>query len=337
MEDEETMERMESGLDASLEESLAEPAAPEATGPRPVIVAEHFSRWYGDVIAVNDVSLRIAPGITGLLGPNGAGKSTLLAAIMGLLKPSVGTVRVLDESPWDNPGLLKRIGYVPEAPAPWRDQTGQRCAERAGLLSGMDAPAASRAASAALERVGLGAASNRVVAGYSHGMQQRLKLALALLHDPELLVLDEPLLGTDPIARRDLLGLLRNLAAEGKSIILSTHVLPDVEALTETIVLLDHGRLMAHGTVPEIRDLLDRYPRTVRIATPDPRALGATLWSWPTVLSVQADDAAVTVRTDRPSEFFGVLQRFLAEGGAPFSSVTSPDDNVEAVFRYLVG
>ncbi len=302
-----------------------------------VLRFSHLSRWYGDVIGVNDVTAAIRPGITGLLGPNGAGKSTLIRMAMGLLRPSQGSVRVLGEDPWDNPGLLARIGYLPEGPAPWRDHTGAACVRRAALLSGIPPAEADDKAAAALARVGLTHAAGKKVASYSHGMQQRLKFALALVHEPQLLVLDEPLLGTDPLSRRDLLHLLRDLAESGHSILLSTHVLSDIEALTDRILLVNHGRVMAHGAVHEIRDLLERYPRTVRIATPSPRELGARLWQWDSVLGVEAADGAVLVTTSNAGDFYEQLQDLLVDGDAPFTSVTSPDDTVEAVFRFLVG
>jgi ABC-2 type transport system ATP-binding protein len=301
-----------------------------------VLVFEAASRWHGDVIALNDVSLRIAPGITGLLGPNGAGKSTMMKLAAGLLRPSQGRVRLLGEDPWDNHKLLARLGYVPEGPAPWRDLTGHACVAKAARLTGLGRADADAAARGALERVGLTDAADKVVETYSHGMQQRLKFALATVHDPDVLLLDEPLLGTDPLARRHLIAFLKRLADEGKSILLSTHVLTDVEALTDRIALLHHGRLMAHGDVHEIRDLLDRYPRSVRVTTDDPRALGQAVWKWPEVLSVEADDRSVTFRTSAPRAFYGRLQTLLTEGTHPFTSITSPDDTVEAVFRYLV-
>ncbi len=302
----------------------------------PVLEANQLSRWYGDVIAVNDLTVQVGSGVTGLLGPNGAGKSTLMNMAMGLLLPSAGQIRVLEENPWDNPRLLGRIGFVPEGDAPWREMSGLNCAVHAARLSGLTGLAAEDAAKGALRRVGLMDVSERVVATYSRGMRQRLKIALAIMHDPELYILDEPLLGTDPPTRRDLIHMVREFDQQGKSILVSTHILPDIEAMTQRILLLNHGRLMAYGDVAEIRDLLDRYPRTIRIGTPNPRDLGARLWGWPTVLSLQAEEAAVVVRTHKPKEFLQELQGFLARDSVPFTSVTSPDDNVEAIFRYLV-
>lgn len=303
----------------------------------PVLETNNLSRWYGDVIAVNDLTVQIQPGITGLLGPNGAGKTSLMRMGMGLIKPSNGTIRVLDQNPWDNTGLLKGLGYVPDGDAPWRDQTGRRAAILAGRLSGLTGPTAEERVDRALKIVGLTDQAEKKVDAYSRGMRQKLKFAFALLHEPDLYILDEPLLGTDPLTRRDLIQLIREMAGQGKSVLVSTHVLPDVEAMTQRIMLLNHGRLMAHGDVAEIRDLLERYPRTVRIATPQPRELGAQIWGWPTVLSVQAEDGAVIVKTKQPQPFYESLQQLLVTSHVPFTSVTSPDENIEAVFRYLVG
>jgi len=312
-------------------------AAAPADATAPVLACQQLSRWHGEVIAVNDVTLELPPGITGLLGPNGSGKSTLLRLAVGLLRPSAGTIRVLGEDPWNNPGLLRRIGYLPEAPAPWQELTGSEAVERAALLSGMDAAAARKAAQAAIADTGLQDAKDRLVAGYSRGMQQRLKFAVATVHDPQVLILDEPLLGTDPIARRDLLTLMKRMAADGKSLLVSTHVLSDIEALTSRIALLNHGRLLAKGEVAHVRDLMDQVPRTVRLATPDPRRLGRDLWGWPEVLSIQAEPAAVVVRTSQAAAFYARLQQAILGDDLPVTAMTSPDDSVEAVFQHLVG
>src|ERR1041385_2257000 len=233
-----------------------------------VLECNQLSRWYQEVIAVNDVTVEVQPGITGLLGPNGAGKSTFMKMAMGLLHPSNGTIKVLDENPWNNPRLLKRIGYVPEGDAPFRDRTGRDCATYVGRLAGLSQTDAEAAAERCLAQVKLAQEAEKPVEAYSRGMRQKLKFALALLHEPEFLILDEPLLGSDPVTRRDLIQLIKGLEKQGKSFLVSTHVLPDVEAMTQRILLLNHGRLMAYGDVGEIRDLLERYPRTVRLSPP---------------------------------------------------------------------
>lgn len=294
------------------------------------------SRWYGQVIGVNDITADIEPGITALLGPNGAGKSTLMRMAMGLIRPSQGQVRVLGEDPWNNPELMRRIGYVaPGAPA-WSHLTAREAVERAARLCGSTESAAPAAAQRALDSVGLGDDDPRPTSSFSHGMQQRLKLAMATVHNPLVLILDEPLLGTDPIVRQSLLQRMRDLARSGCAILLSTHVLSDVEALTDRLMLVHHGRLLGHGTVSHIRDLLDRHPRTVRITATQPQAIAAELLSWDSVESVQKEPGAVVVRTRAAAEFFPRLQERIAAGDLDVESVATLDDNVEAVVRYLV-
>ncbi|HET6403929.1 MAG TPA: ABC transporter ATP-binding protein [Candidatus Thermoplasmatota archaeon] len=288
------------------------------------------------MVGVNDLTLDVQPGITGLLGPNGAGKTTLFRMAMGLTKPSAGSILVLEENPWDNPKLLKRIGYVPDGDAPWQEYTGIEAATHFAALSGVTGNAADSAAAEALAKVGLAGAADKKVRAYSRGMRQRLKFAFATINDPELWLLDEPLLATDPLTRRDLIQLIRDHAAKGGSVVISTHVLTDVEALTQRIALMAHGRLLAHGEVREIRDMLERYPRTVRVGTPNPREMGALLWNLPSVLSLEATEGAVIVRTRQPQAFFAQLQDLLAVKDIDFTSVTSLDEDVESIFRYLV-
>jgi ABC-2 type transport system ATP-binding protein len=301
-----------------------------------VLEAKGLSKWYGNVIAVNDVTMDVGPGITGLLGPNGAGKSTLFRMATGLAKPSAGEVRVLGEDPWDNTHLLARIGYVQDGEAPLQDETGLRATVLMARLSGLSGSEADAKSEEALKRVGLWDARDKKVRAYSRGMAQRLKFGFALLTTPELLLLDEPLTGTDPITRRHLIDVIREAAANGAGVVLSTHVLPDVEALTQRIALMAHGRLLAHGDVAEIRDLLDRQPRIVRVGTSEPRAMGSLLWGLPSVLSVEATEGAVIVRTKQPQAFFHEAQDALVAAQLPFTSVTPLDENVEAIFRYLV-
>lgn len=298
-----------------------------------MIECSHLSRWRGDVIAVNDLTIALRPGLTSILGPNGSGKSTLLNLAVGLIRPSAGTIRVLGQDPWDNPELLRRIGFVPAGRSPWPEKSGLDCVERSAILSGLGARSGD-AARQAIKFVGLEVDQARASGGYSHGMTQRLKLAMATVHEPEALVLDEPLVGADPQSRQDLLLALQAMVREGRSIAVATHVLADVDDFGGDIMLLNHGRLLAHGPVPEVRELLDDVPRTVRIGTGDPRALGAELWGWDSVLSVEAGEGAIIVRTKAPAAFHEQLQQAGAKGLV--TSITSPDDSVEAVFQHLV-
>ncbi len=306
----------------------------------PVISCRDLTKWYGDVIAVNDLSVEVEPGITGLLGPNGAGKSTLMRLATGLLRPSKGRVSVLGEDPWDNTELRRRVGFVPEGDAPWRDRTGLEAATLAARLSGHepdDAEERARNALSAVELDEIQGAVDKRVGAYSRGMRQRFKLALALLDDPELLILDEPLQGTDPLVRRDLIDLIKGLARDGdRSVVVSTHVLPDVEAMTQRILLLNRGRLVAHGDVQDIPDMLDRYPRTIRIGTPAARELGSDLLALDSVEAVDTMGDALQVRTSDPAAFHASLQEILLETDVEFQSIKALDENVEAIFRHLV-
>ena len=293
---------------------------------------DHVSRWHETVIGLNDVTVQLRPGITCVLGPNGSGKSTFLRLAVGLLRPQAGTVRVLDQDPWDNPRLMRRLGYVPDGPLPWPERTGLECVQRVALLAQLQDPL--EAAQRSLRQVGLDGVKDRASGTYSHGMAQRLKLAMATVHDPELLILDEPVVGTDPLARRDILRNLAAWAAQGKTVVLATHVLADVDELGGDLLLLDHGRLVAHGGQAEVRDLLDQVPRTIRIGTPEPRLLGGQLWDLESVLSVETGTDSVVVRTRQPVLFYAQLQQMARAGHV--TSITSPDDSVQSIFEHLV-
>jgi len=303
----------------------------------PLVVAEHLSKWYGQVIGLNDVSVAIPPGITGLLGPNGAGKSTLLKLLTGQLKPSKGTITVLGEPVWANPRIFFRLGFCPEQDAFYDRMTGLEWVAGLARLNGFDEQASLTAARAALERVDLMDAANKKIGGYSKGMRQRVKLAQALAHDPELLVLDEPLSGMDPIARRRTIRLIKEWAREGRSILVSSHILHEIEAMTSSILLINNGRILAEGDVHQIRDLIDEHPHTVHVRSARPRHLAREFLTRDDVLSLRLEQDAVVVETSKPDSFYRYLTELAAEGRAgEITEVTSPDDNLQAVFKFLV-
>ncbi|HKY21614.1 MAG TPA: ABC transporter ATP-binding protein [Vicinamibacterales bacterium] len=316
--------------------------APKAQSPEPaaVVRTDHLSKWYGQVIGLNDVTLTIGSGVTGLLGPNGAGKSTLLKLITGQLKPSKGTVRILGEPVWGNPGIYLRMGLCPEQDAFYDRMTGREWVTALLRLHGLGDREAADAAMAALAQVDLQEAADKRIGAYSKGMRQRVKLAQAIAHEPELLVLDEPLSGMDPLARRKTIRLLRNWASAGRHVIVSSHVLHEVEALTSDILLMHHGRVLAEGNVHQIRDLIDEHPHTVCMRSRQPRVLARRLVESEDVLSVRFEEDAVFVQTTKPDAFYARLTGMAAEGGTDGSGgiyeVTSPDDNLQAVFDYLV-
>jgi ABC-2 type transport system ATP-binding protein len=303
----------------------------------PLVVADHLSKWYGQVIGLNDVSVSIPPGITGLLGPNGAGKSTLLKLLTGQLKPSKGSITVLGEPVWGNPRIFFRMGFCPEQDAFYDRMTGLEWVAGLARLNGLGEQASLAAARASLERVDLMDAANKKIGGYSKGMRQRVKLAQALVHDPELLILDEPLAGMDPIARRRTIRLIKEWAREGRSILVSSHILHEIEAMTSSILLINNGRILAEGDVHQIRDLIDEHPHTVHVRAARPRDLARDFLTRDDVLSLRLEQGAIIVETSKPDSFYRYLTELAADGRAgEITEVTSPDDNLQAVFKFLV-
>jgi ABC-2 type transport system ATP-binding protein len=303
----------------------------------PLVAAEHLSKWYGQVIGLNDVTVSIPPGITGLLGPNGAGKSTLLKLLTGQLKPSKGSITVLGEPVWGNPRIFFRIGFCPEQDAFYDRMTGLEWVAGLARLNGLGEQASLAAARAALERVDLMDAAGKKIGGYSKGMRQRVKLAQALAHDPELLILDEPLSGMDPIARRRTIRLIKEWAREGRSILVSSHILHEIEAMTSSILLINNGRILAEGDVHQIRELIDEHPHTVNVRAARPRDLAREFLTRDDVLSLKLEQGAIVVETSKPDSFYRYLTELAADGRAgEITEVTSPDDNLQAVFKFLV-
>jgi ABC-2 type transport system ATP-binding protein len=310
-----------------------------ATGapPRAVVTAAGLSKWYGQVIGLNDVTVNVPAGVTGLLGPNGAGKSTFMKLMTGQLRPSKGTITVLGEPAWGHPALFFRLGFCPDQDAFYERMTGLEWVAALARLGGMDEASSVGAARRALETVGLSEAADRKIGGYSKGMRQRVKLAQAVAHDPELLVLDEPLSGMDPIGRRRTIRLIREWAREGRTIIVSSHILHEIEAMTSNILLINHGRIVAEGNVHQIRDLIDSHPHTVRIRAADPRGLARRLLAGDDVISLRFEPGALEAQTAAPDAFYRRLTQLAASGEAgEIAEVTSPDDNLQAVFDYLV-
>jgi ABC-2 type transport system ATP-binding protein len=304
----------------------------------PVISFHDVSKWYGNVIGVNKLTLDIGAGVTGLLGPNGAGKSTLLQLATGQLRPSQGTVRVLDQTVWNNAALNRSIGLCPEQDAFYEWMTGWDFVFTCARLAGLRRSDARAAAERSIDEVGMTKNQGRAIRGYSKGMRQRIKIAQALVHDPDVLFLDEPLTGTDPVARRDLMQIIDRMGKLGKTVLVSSHVLHEVQSLTPNIVLMNRGRLVAHGHVREIRDLIDRYPHHIKLVCEDYRRLAAKMLHWDDVEGVRvlASENALMVETRSPDAFYGRLPAISLEDGLAIKSVYSDDDNLEAVFKYLV-
>lgn len=294
---------------------------------------------YGSKVLFEEVTTAFLPGRRyGLTGPNGAGKSTFMKLMTGQLKPSQGDIRVFGEPIWSNPKLYFRIGFCPEQDAFYERMTGLEWVTALVRLNGLSEPDAAAAAQRALERVELMDAADKKIGAYSKGMRQRVKLAQALVHDPELLILDEPLTGMDPLARRRTIRMIKDWARAGKHIIVSSHILHEIEAMTSNILLINNGRILAEGNVHQIRDLIDTHPHSVHIKAGDTRALARQFLAHDDVLSLTFEPGAVVVQTARPDAFYQRLTALAASGEAgAIDEVTSPDDNLQAVFRYLVG
>ena len=294
------------------------------------------SRWYGPIIALNDVTIAIPPGVTGLLGPNGAGKSTFLKLAAGQLRPSQGEVRLLGSPAWGTPALFHRVGLCPETDAFWERLSGLQFLTTLLRFTGYDEEECRRLAEKALHQVDLLDAKDRKLGGYSKGMRQRVKLAQAIAHEPDVLLLDEPVAGMDPVNRRRVIDLVRRLGREGKTVLVSSHILHEVEAMTRQVMLIHNGRILAEGDIREIRDLLDEHPHTVSLRARDPRKLAEAIVGWPTVLSLSfgSEGEWLTVQTARPDDFYGALPEVALQAGV--TEMYSPDDDLESVFHYLV-
>jgi ABC-2 type transport system ATP-binding protein len=296
------------------------------------------SRWYGQVIGLNDVTCHIGPGMTALLGMNGAGKSTMLRLITGQLRATTGEIRVNGLEPFANKEIYKVLGYCPEIDNFYEYMTGRQFVNYLARLAGFDAVEARERTHRMLERVGMLERADRKIAGYSKGMRQRVKLAQAMLHDPKIILLDEPLNGLDPVGRRELIDLLGSLADQGCTIMVSSHILYEVERMTRNLLLLHRGRLLATGDLRVIRSLIDKHPHQVRVETDEPRRAAELLASLPNVVSLRFTPAgdAIEVECREPEKFYEAMPALVLEKGLKVSGFSSPDNNLEAVFNYLV-
>ena len=304
-----------------------------------VIAADRLSKYYGNVLGLNDVSLEIEEGITGLLGPNGAGKSTFMKLVTGQMKPDIGTVTVSGRRTWNDPELFRDIGFCPENDVFYEDMTGLEFV--AGLLRLYGFPPAEvrDRAARALDVVDLTKDKDRLIRGYSRGMRQRIKFAQAVAHDPRIVILDEPMSGLDPLGKRKLIRLIKDFRKEGRTILVSSHVLPEIEALTSRVVLVHQGKILAQGDVPFIRELIEAHPHQISVRSSDPRALAARFVGDRSIqkMTFGPDGRTLVVETHKRDDFFGRLTGAVLEGGIEVEEISSPDDNLQAVFEYLVG
>jgi ABC-2 type transport system ATP-binding protein len=298
------------------------------------IELKNVSRWYGNVVAINDITMTIGPGVTGLLGPNGAGKSTLLHLISGFLAPSRGELTVGGAPSWQNPGIYRRLGLVPERPSVYAFLTGQEFVRATARLHKLRDP--DRAADRAIGIVEMAEAQHRRIATYSKGMRQRIKVAAALVHDPELLLLDEPFNGMDPRQRLHMMDLLETLGDEGRTILFSSHILEEVERLSGTIQVIVSGRLAASGDFRAIRRLMTSRPHVFLLQTSDDRRIGSALIGSPAVSGVEMTGRGLQVKASDYGAFSRQIAGLTREQGVQLRALLPEDESLESVFAYLV-
>lgn len=301
-----------------------------------MIQLQNVTKLYGPVIGVNDFTLSLAPGAYGLLGPNGSGKTTLLNLLTGQLQPTLGTVRVLGENPFNNDRLYRQTGYCPSSEGLYAGVSGFEWVRYLLQLQGLTRAEASAAAEQALAMVGMRDAMHRDVAGYSRGMRQRTKFAQAIAHDPQLLILDEPLNGLDPIGRHDITVALRDWIRRGKSLLMASHILHEIEAVTQSFMLICHGRLLASGTTEEVRQLLVDLPNEITLRTGAPQELARRLVEHAAVDSLRLDGESVVASTRHPSQLLAQLPDWAGDAGIEISEVHSGDESLQALFNMLL-
>jgi ABC-2 type transport system ATP-binding protein len=304
-----------------------------------VVVLRGLSRWFGEVVALNGIDLEVGPGITGILGPNGAGKSTFMHLATGQIDPSKGSITMWGEPIRNNLGVLRRIGYLPEQDRFWKEVTGLEFVTLLAGLSGLSAGRARDAARRAIERVDMKERAGDPIGTYSRGMRQRIKLAQAIVHEPDLLLLDEPMTGLDPESRQRCIDLVRELASEGRTVIISSHVLHEVESLTSEVILLVRGRILATGDVKHIRAHIERCPHTIRCRSKEVRALARELLATPGLMGLELgeEDQLLTIRTQDPGAVHAVIADAVTAGRITVERVSAADDTLDAIFKYVVG
>jgi ABC-2 type transport system ATP-binding protein len=299
------------------------------------IQAGELSRWYGIVMGLNNVSFAIEPGLTGLVGPNGAGKSTLIQIITGQLQPSSGLLTVFGEAPWNNPRLLRRIGYCPEGEAVPKDLRPLEWLMGLALLSGLESAKVPRRCETILERIGLPREHwSKRMSQYSKGMKQRVKLAQGLLHEPELLVLDEPMNGLDPMGRQEMATILQGLAASGVSILISSHILSELESLCKNILILNWGRILASGSQKEIRNDLKDWSEELSIQCDDPEKLARHLFEADVLLGfdLEPDEGLLHIRVKDAASFYTRWVRLLLASGVKVNALRSRSRSLKNIF-----
>ena len=301
-----------------------------------ILETEGLSKWFGEVIAVNNLNISLEQGVTGLLGPNGAGKSTFLRLAIGLFKPSRGHIHLYGQPPRNNLPVMQRIGYCPENDAFYDGMSGYEFVFWLNRYYGMKRRDARAAALDALERVSMSDRMKDKVSTYSKGMRQRTKIAQAIALDPELLVLDEPMQGLDPEGREDMFKMIRELGDSGRSVLMSSHILYEIERITDNVLLLHQGSVLAHGPVRHIRDLIDEHPHAVTVVGEDVRAVADAFVTDESTTSIEFNGKQVIIRTKDPNAFYQKLNDIILDDALSIETIQCADDNLQSVFGYVV-
>ena len=309
------------------------------SSPDQLIIFDNVSKFYGEILGVNRVNLQIAPGITSLVGPNGAGKSTLMNLMTGLLRPTRGSISLLGV-PTDQPEqLFRKVGYCTQFDSFPRGLTGREFINSFLLVHGYDHKRANELSQVALERVNLVEAADRKVAAYSKGMRQRIRLAQSIAHEPAVLILDEPLNGLDPMVRAETIALFRKLASEGLHLIISSHILHEVDMMSDRVVLINNGYIVAEGNIHGVRDEMEEHPMQILIRCDHPEKLAAYVFQKNHVVEARLHDdrRGLFVKTKDADRFYLMLNRAVAEGELNVETVAPVDDDLSAVYQYLIG
>jgi ABC-2 type transport system ATP-binding protein len=308
------------------------------TNAEGMIVFEGVSKFYGEILGVNRVNLAIAPGITSLVGPNGSGKTTLMNLMTGLLRPTRGTISVLGIPPHDPEKLFRKVGYCSQFDSFPPGMTGREFIEFYLSVHGYARGEVRELTRAALERVSMQDAAGRKVAGYSKGMRQRIRLAQSIAHNPSVLILDEPLNGLDPMARAEIIRLFQSLAAEGLYLVISSHILHEVDMMSDSVVLMHNGYVVAEGDVHGVRDEIEEHPMQILVRCDRPQVLAARLFEHEHTIEARIHDdrRGLFVKTRRPDDFYLLLNRLVTENDLRVESVAPADDDLNAVYQYLI-
>jgi ABC-2 type transport system ATP-binding protein len=304
-----------------------------------LVIFDNVSKFYGEVLGVNRVSLAIEPGITSLVGPNGAGKTTLMNLMTGLLQPTKGSIRVLDVSPSDPEAFYKNIGYCSQFDAFPKGLTGFDFLSSMLAVHGMPRTEANTTAWKVIERVGMTEAARRRIAGYSKGMRQRIKLALAIAHNPKVLVLDEPLNGLDPMARTEVTALFRDLASAGMHVIISSHILHEVDMMSDRIIMMSNGYIVAEGEIQGVRSEMEDHPIQILIRCDKPSIIAAHVFEQDSVVEakIHPDGHGLLIATRDADRFYNLLNKIVLENRIGIEAIAPADENVHSVYQYLIG